>query len=127
MKVTNLTLEQLDNWAAKAQKWTVIEGPILMTDFHIREEIHKVYMDGDKYMSIVSQYHPSTNGGQAMELVKKFGICPRAHVVTNREITSWSAGSKWPWNEIVDYVGETPEIAICRAVIVSVYGEEVPE
>jgi len=76
-------------------------------------------------------YRPDINGLQAMELVKKFNISFRTltkycsykyEATVPLKIPEENAGVL---NDIVTNCGETPEIAICRAVVASVYGEYV--
>jgi len=76
-------------------------------------------------------YSPDINGGQCFELIEEFDIWLSSYspcmdnVETNR---SWIASTKTTHiadEEWMHGEGSTPEIAICRAVIASVYGEYV--
>jgi len=112
MKVSELTKDQLNHWAAKAQGWVIrnIAGINHWTDENYIQDR-------------VADYHPSTDKAQAMDLV-----------MMNEMKTGRMQGSSplflMHWAQVYNSLtmtGDTPMIAICRAKIVSVYGEEVPD
>ena len=110
MKVSELTGEQLDYWTAKAQGWVAdkdIDG-----DIHWRDATgHIRYWGWD--------YTPDRNKAQAFELIEAFEID-----LGPFHSKQWIA-SLWSGNEEYSMIGVTPQEAICRAVVASVYGEGV--
>ena len=108
MKTSELKGKQLDHWVAKAQGW------------------------GDKEpMALKIQYYtPSTNGGQCFELQSSNLISAAPvhygdmHYHPELKEGYWRATIED--SEILQY-GPTLNIAICRAFVASVYGEEVED
>lgn len=111
MKVSELGREALNRWTAKAQGWKL--------------DCTGRWLDDDQFKAWKIDYTPSTNWQQAGELVEKYEISLGKH----GSLEIWAAdlnphnigtlGKNWH--------GPTPQIAICRAVVASVYGDEVPE
>lgn len=66
----------------------------------------------------IDKYQPHINGGQAMELIEKFNIAASPYY------GKWKA---WPVELGANGIqeGESAKIAICRAVVASVFGEFV--
>jgi len=97
-----------------------LEGPLL-AEFVAR--VQKWYEDSDfcwyseegEFKHLIEDYRPDINGGQAMELARKYSM-----------IVHFGSFKAW----LPDYsggiqCGETPEIAICRVVVASQFGEYV--
>ena len=109
MKVSELDGPLLGKWVAKAQGWGKVYPQRFWKD------------ENGKWVCDILTYHPHINGAQAMELVKKY----RIHLYY--EDGAWIAETlyiKARWGCINAYA-TTPEVAICRAVVASVYGGEV--
>lgn len=126
--VSELEGERLDKWVALVQELDVV----------IKHGVQCVVVEFDPDnpwfdYDIVEQksyiiYRPSTDGGQAMELVKEHGICVRPSVTVNGKVAAWAAEWVFPMkNNHKGYAGTTPEIAICRAVVAAKFGEYVEE
>lgn len=102
MKTAELTGALLDYWVARAEGLNV-------------------YMDGelveveDKHENWRA-YYPSTDWAQGGPLIEKYEISVDA------TFAMWAADTGPVSGE-----GDTPLVAICRAVVRSVYGDEVPE
>jgi len=114
MKVSELTGKDLDNWVAKAQGWeqSIPEG-----------YCHNYWQDAEGApLYTVRLYTPSTNVGQCFELMKLGSF--RWVSISGVEYTAM-------FNQldklIVLTTGPTLNIAICRAFVASVYGEEVSD
>ena len=107
MKVSELTGKDLDYFVAKAQGWR-LDGT---------SNYHWVFDDGD-HISKVS-YTPSTNGGQCVELMKLDSF---------RWVEKFRGKYNAMFNQLDKNVvltsGPTLNIAICRAFVASVYGDE---
>ena len=117
MKVSELTKDQLNHWTAKAQGWKVRKSNSSSKGFY------RYYKKGAGELPSVDMYRPSTDKAQAMDLV-----------MMNEMKTGRMQGSSplflMHWAQVYNSLtmtGDTPMIAICRAKIVSVYGEEVPD
>ena len=126
MKVSELTGSELDYWTAKAQglgeykNWEDGdydgEYPCFLIDL---DGYCWWYENEDGY----DPYRPSTDWQQAGELIEKF------------KVKVWYSSGKWVAETYkrnrVDItvwgVSSTPQEAICRAVVASVYGEEVED
>lgn len=107
IKVSDLEGEQLAEFVAKAQE-------LIQT--------HQ-YRWVDKHGNVITDgipYRPDLNSAQAMELQKNFKI----NVLWNEALKEWICTIR-NYSEVGTGVGKTPEIAICRAVVASVYGEYV--
>ena len=70
----------------------------------------------------VKSYQPSTNGAQAFELIEKFIVNIKSLPIEDNE-RIWVAHCICHDSE----VGSTPTLAICKAVIASKWGDEVPD
>ena len=116
-KVNYLTNDELNYWVAKAQAWKLdSEG--------------KWLLDGE-LMHFAEHYHPSTCWEQASELLLK---CRNVSLFEDtrtydrktgepREcIEGWGLHCK---DSDVDSFSRTPHRAICKAFVMSVYGDEV--
>jgi hypothetical protein len=109
MKTSELIGKDLDYWVAKAQGWEwnkqdfCFMAPVLVGD--------------DIDFTAIPNYSPSTNPAQAMELVKKYRM-----MVRRDSQNRWLA--KIPRQTYGEYDIDL-EVAICRAVVASVYGDEV--
>ena len=107
MKTSELTGDKLDYWVAKAQGWN------LDTEYDDR---------CNQYTALTGRrfYTPSTNWQQCGELIEKFEAD-----LGPFHSQQWIA-CVWSGSEEFSMDGITPQEAICRAVVASVYGEEVP-
>jgi len=109
--ITDLTNPQLDEWCARAQGLERLEdtdrGDVFLNTFNWW------YKGARKYRR--EEYSPTTNDAQAMGLADAFGL-----IVTHHAKRAWAPNYKGGIQS-----GETTRIAICRAVIASVFGEYV--
>ena len=114
--IKDMTDEQLNEWAARAQGWTKQESNSVTNE----GRLEWVGTKGE-YKFFTDVYNPVTNGQQAMDLVVKF----RLELTIGEE--DWWARKCWhPRAEKPkSYAGSTPNKAIVRAVIASKYGEYV--
>lgn len=133
MKTSELSSDKLDYWVAKAQGWEKLYNDILGT----------IWAHNDELMERTCSYHPATNWQQCGELIEKFGVglrpqTPKDHddyIGGNHHATILRDKSKTydygiPPTVIFDQIGQygsTPQEAICRAVVASVYGDTVEE
>lgn len=104
MKVSELEWDRLDYWVAKAQGWT--------------EKLNG-WLDGEGAWHNKSCWDPSEDWQDCGPLIEKY--------IQNIEMLwdgRWEAISQADLN---GYIGDTPQEAICRAVVASVYGDEVDE
>ena len=106
--VATLTGKDLDYWVARAQGWDC-------------DEYGNWYEDYVGGAEIVYDYTPSTNWQQCGELIIRFRVY-LDHLISGK----WRAQSllKLGTNSAK---GSTPQEAICRAVVASVYGDTVGE
>lgn len=75
---------------------------------------------GYAYEPLVSFiYCPTTNKAQAFELIE------RCNVAVMRDGESWQAWVMYEYEGKPDQFADTPQRAICRAVVASKYGEKV--
>ena len=120
-KVSKLKGKQLDYWVAKAQEW--------------EQSFNKNLFDGNKdrpmwvskketYKGFVDIYTPSTDGGQCFDLLTSNDFETYNYYCTISKKTRSYA-------HVVGYKltgeGDTLNIAICRAYVASVFGDEVSE
>lgn len=114
MKTSELTGDKLDYWVAKAQGWV----HRVTTEHMAKRGFDEPFYWRIPSKGFCSQYHPSANWQQCGELIEKFDIelvyHPRSSGFRSR------SGISGPF-----FHGSTPQEAICRAVVASVYGEEV--
>jgi hypothetical protein len=115
MKVSELTGSDLDYWVALAQGWVQLRGWWYTNERCWVRDSTSYSVSG--IAESPRPYTPSTNGQQCMELIEKF-------IQYHRRVKSgWCAVIKHD-NK---YYGSTPQEAICRAVVASVYGDTVPD
>jgi hypothetical protein len=112
MKVSELTGKELDKWVAMAQPSEDKRFAVTAGLFTLGIPPQS-YCDGDPYT-------PTTNWQQCGELIERFEL-----IVWPSDDSEWSA-SVMPLSD-KDYFGSTPQEAICRAVVASVYGDTVPD
>ena len=110
MKVSELTGKDLDTWVAKAQGWR-LDGT---------SNYHWSIGDGEHIARV--SYTPSTNSGQCFELMKldSFRWVEKLRGEYNAMFNQLD-------KDVVVTSGPTLNIAICRAFVASVYGEEVSD
>ncbi|WP_322070970.1 phage protein NinX family protein [Paraburkholderia bannensis] len=122
MKVSELVGGDLDYWVARARRIAVtLENGVA----HI-ERVRMGVLDGDPIHAFVGRgpYRPSTDWMDGGPLLEEFDV----------DVTRVYRGEGWGgfFNSIPyecgdpDATGPTPLIAVCRAVVMSVFGEEVP-
>ncbi len=114
MKVSELEGAELDYWAAKAQGW--INYPDDSREQGTVWHLNPKEAPFGKIMA-VKEYTPSTNWEQCGELIEQFNM-------------DLGGGPEyWVASVGEDFFGDktslTPRIAICRAVVASVFGEKV--
>lgn len=134
MKVSELTGAELDYWVAKAQGWEY--GKDAFGDYWQAEfpQASNKSIFGEPLGIRIRDYYPTINWQQCGELIEKF----------NADVFYVDNGNRWScrvvmsdWTEtggiknITIYrsdlqYGSTPQEAICRVVVASVYGKEVP-
>lgn len=119
IKVSTLKDEKLAEWMARAQGWKIEPFDQLA---------YWVSKPSNNYICSVYEYRPDINGGQAMELVKKFGvsICSR-YRRDGGQYWHVQVGPEEPENSSLQVGQDNLNVAICRAVAVSVYGEYVED
>ncbi len=105
--ITELTDEELDYWVAKAQGWELINYGSCWKSEQFTHTITRV------------SYHPTSNWQQAGELIEKFDCSLEYYNSCN----CWGATARSSDMEVAD----TPQRAICLAVVASKYGEEVED
>ena len=111
MKTSELTGKDLDHWVAKAQGWeqSIPEG-----------YCHNYWQDAEGApLYTVRLYTPSVNGGQCFELMKldSFRWVEKLRGEYNAMFNQLD-------KDVVVTTGPTLNIAICRAFVASVYGDE---
>lgn len=103
MKTCELIGDDLDYWTAKAQGW---------------EQRFNV---GETQQELIDGYTPSTNGAQAMNLVEQNPMCIQKLIYSKGYYALVHGEGNIPM------IGDTAKVAICRAKVASVFGEEVRE
>jgi len=109
--IVDLTKKELNHCVAKAQGWELVEGCWRdSTGTHLNQ-----------YCSLTkgNTYRPTTNPAQWAELIEKFDM------YLNKGKPYWWAKVGGAYSGFRHIQGKTPSIAICRAVVASVYGEYV--
>jgi hypothetical protein len=111
MKTSELEGKDLDYWVAKAQGWEQSIPEIFCNQCWQDAEGAPLYT--------VRLYTPSTNGGQCFELMKldSFRWVEKLRGEYNAMFNQLD-------KDVVVTSGPTLNIAICRAFVASVYGEE---
>lgn len=124
MKVSELEGEKLNEWVGRALGW--VDYP---EDSIERGSVWHFGRDRAPFGRILNKrdWDPSRNISQCWPLIDKYGLCVRPHVTVDGIITDWAAEWKFPMKERAGQVGKTGLIAACRAIVMSVYGEEVPD
>lgn len=122
IQVSELECERLDKWVALARGWIVKVSPYNDYSYHYYSSYKAIPADS----ILVKDYRPSINGWQALELVKEFGMD-----LFFRGSITWQAllvwRNKFGEDDVIEMTGPTPEIASCRAVVASKFGEYVEE
>jgi len=111
-KVDDLSNEQLNKLTAKACKWCQV------SEFYLVDEDGNAVLDGVRN-------EPTTNDAQAMWLVKEFGVeIEPTKFDENGNVTEWVATT---WIDVTSYKFTSSDLnhAICKAVVASVFGDEV--
>lgn len=121
-KVSELTDEKLAERTARAQKWELVTlGYGCVTEVWVDDSEADYRHKYEK-----ADYRPDINGAQAMELVNELNIS-----VLKYEEGYYATLRTVDYKVLIDFIdfsfGESAEIAICRAVVASVYGEYVEE
>lgn len=125
MKVTELTKEQLNYLTAKAQGWK--RSP---TYNHDGEHIGYAWEGDGVYISPDRKFDPINNPEHFSKLIANNEVVlERAH----EGLGGYYAGiiiDRSPSGEPLEVdmcYGDTAEIALCRALVVLEYGDEVPD
>ena len=132
MKTNELTGEQLSYWVAKAQGWS----------------LDTEYDDWLYYGSAIigcEFYRPDQDPAQAFELIEKFGLHINSMPIDlvpnptrfifyvtsqSREVITKEYGYGIPADKVgenVSFTSKDLKTTICRAVVASVYGQEVSD
>ena len=115
MKTSELSGALLDAWVAKAQGWRIQE----------QENGERYWIDDNFDSEWCFGYTPTRNWQQCGELIEKHQISCMVN-----KAKYWSASIVKDTHGLDTwYVGlaDNPQEAICRAVVASVYGEEVSD
>ena len=116
MKTSALTGKKLDHWVSKARGW----------ELH-KNGYWKISQDGLVKKGPIHNYTPSTNGGQCFKLMQT----PTFNWVQSLPVARVDIGktfeAQFEGNKLESSYGPTLNIAICRAFVASVYGDEVDE
>lgn len=128
MKIQDLTGEQLDEWVARAKGFKLTPYPKEFKEagFHVRNDKNEIlYSVGNP--DATNAFSPTTNASRCFDLISQFYL--EVFPVREAEGTVWYSFSikPGPDDDLEPQQGTSPELAICRAVVASVYGEEVPE
>lgn len=119
MKIADLKADATtDALVAMAQGWEWHESN--------GEGIDCWFKRGAKPWTLAMQnYHPTTNPAQWAELVGEFKVSVKWMYCDKR----WEACTdrNQPEATLIWGVGLTPALAICKAVIASVWGDEIPD
>jgi hypothetical protein len=127
MKTANLTGALLDFWTARAEGVPADQleiRPVQRPDPRTPDAICVRYLMGDWGPTVaVSRYDPSTNWGRSGPLIEKHGI----ELENLVDPVRWAAAI-WTDSRTNRYgYGDTPLIAICRAVVSAAFGDEVED
>ncbi len=113
MKTSELTGKGLDHWVAKAWGWGIKQYKI-----HPNDSARPWWFLNHERRCPKEDYSPTTNWEQCGVLIEKFKITTG---LVNRKKDTWFAiGDDCSVGYALD-----PRIAICRAVVASVFGDEV--
>lgn len=116
IKVSDLNNKQLDEWVARAQGWELVFP---------NDNLFRAWQKSDNKCDTVSinGYSPTsdTQAGKAQvyDLQLKFEV----DVNKLRSSDEWCA-RVFP-RKGIDAIADTPAIAVCRAIVTSIYGEYV--
>lgn len=116
MKVSELEGQELDYWVGRAQGWNTFVPAASSFTYWFES-------DG-QYRWQLTAYTPSTNWAQAGELVEKYALTDIGFAYQDYDDTKVYVCAHGNRIRNRQY-GPTPCIAICRAVVASVYGDEV--
>jgi hypothetical protein len=121
INIQNLTNPQANRLAALAQEWTAENITSNVGDNRESFPCWRTH----KGIEPVGNYTPTTNGQQAMDLLKKYNIYLEPFWITSNNVP-WIAlcekATEIDWQE-----ADTPERAITLAVIASKWGTEIDE
>ena len=118
IKLQDLTDNQLDYWVAKSQGWK--EGMFITNSKHKRVATSWV---GSKYL--IDSYTPTSSWSQTGELLTPFSICIDCEKQEDTNGNIYMEVSDLLGNTFVFTDNTTLLKAICLAVVVSVFGNEV--
>jgi len=114
-QIKDLTDDEINYWVAKAQGFVFREGNGFSNP--------AMWMLGDDEQYEIRNYKPVSNWSQAGELLEKFLMDVR---ISESKINMYRPVSE-PWNYHYIISDRDYKKAICLAVIVSIYGEEIEE
>jgi hypothetical protein len=129
MKVSELTGAELDWWVAKACGWALVEVPPDYDGEHAGEALVPPDFPADYRWPEKGKVSPScmvlrwsSRWEHCGPLIKRFRIA----LVPCGDL--WGAFKPWSVDGPSEtFKAECPLVAICRAIVASVYGDEVPE
>lgn len=119
MKVSELSGAELDYWVARAQGWTKEKYPSLDGG-----EDDCWCWDGAPRITVFG-YCPHDNWMQCGPLIEKYKISLGYSSSFGWIAEIWQKQKIMRGFDHIEQCGESPAIAICRAVVASAYGEEV--
>ncbi len=114
MKVSELEGAELDYWVAKAQEWDLVDNQTV--GYFIWNTPDNDWIDQEIYT-------PTTNWAQCGALLEEFSVDVYIHE-DEGDMEWWGAQAQ---SKLAVYSCPDPRIAICRAVVASVFGEEVSD
>lgn len=117
-KVAELTGAELDYWVARAEGYK----PFFTKLTEQGNRICTISVQGDYGGELARFYRPSTDWAQGGPLIER-----HAHMLHHFELeqSGWLASAGSP--KVGKAQGDTPLVAICRAFVRSVFGDEVVE
>lgn len=115
VKVSDLTNEQLDEWVARTRGWKIghLAG---------NKNLPSYWMRGDNVVYPTPDYSPTSNPAQWVELIEDL-LVDVYHIEQGNAFEAQRHMDNY--KKVVYGYGPTPAIAICRAVVASVFGEYV--
>jgi len=120
MKTSDLTGAELDAWVAKALGYK--SDP----DFDAVKN-HEGYWVGEGTFIAKYRFQPSTNWSQGGPLIEKYKVSIDANAGEWLAMVDCSFGVGTGPYDAETYIGPTPLIAAMRAIVASVFGENVNE
>lgn len=123
MKTTDLLPPELDYWVAKAEKLEAMLVDQMLAykkGWQLPPKNRRVCYLGNEKMGQPAKYQPSTDWEQGGPLIEEYEMD-----ITFMEAGRWRCMYGYHKGHLVTCFGNTPLIAANRAIVASVYGEEV--